>query len=308
MKILIVRHFLLLTVLCGISIPAAAEDLDTALAEQKKKAQRRIYSDYAQIDDQNLTVPVGKTEQEKKLDKKLEEINLLAEETARSLPNQLMARAQYSAQRVQPSVKENRNWLTDAVLNEKKSEAVPTATDNDWLAQEAARRKSLDSTEKEAKTVERLLRGESRLQTAPADLNFKNFQVGQQSLTGGKNPFSTESLFALPKAETPDSSVSFNLTSQKKTTPAPPLFPPQTVRQPSSFSQNPFQSSLNRLNNPAQNAPSGSGLSPAFYSGLNSTPAAPLNPLQKIKSASPINQSDPFSNNQMPKIKSSIWD
>lgn len=299
-----------MSLLCGTGIPVAAEDLDEALAAQKKKAQRRVYSEYARIENRDLAVPRTKTEEEKALDKKLREMDARAEEGARSeIAQSLMNPGRsVSSASVRAVPEENKTWLAAAILDETASEKLPDMAEDNWLTQEMDRQKAMQDAKKENEMVEKLLREQPRLQTTPSGVEpFKNYQFVPQSVSDNQNRFAAGSSFMGSTPEQLFSAASFRQTSKREETPALPTFSPQTARPSFSLDQNPLQSTMGRLINPAPGAPS-SGISPGLSSRLDPRQTAPLTPLQKIKKASPIYQSDPFADDHMPKIKTSIWE
>ena len=54
-------------------VSSPAEDLDAALEARKKKVQRRVYTDSALLQDQNLTIPKAPSELEQEADKEFYE-------------------------------------------------------------------------------------------------------------------------------------------------------------------------------------------------------------------------------------------
>lgn len=287
-------------------LPVMAEDLDAALAEQKKKAQRRVYSEYARIENRNLVVPAGQTEEEKLVDKKLREKEALAEQERPSLTEQLATQAAYTRSRAQglSPTSENTDWLTTAVWSEITAEAAPDVQEDSWLALEQARRQADESAKKEKSELERFVQEQPRIETAPVDPLLKKYQTGVQTFSGNRDSSSRSSLYTLP-----GSTLSSGLSQDKKTVPTHSRFSPQAVQPSSALQASPFQTSLNRLNPPVQSqSPSANSLSPNFTTASDPMQPVVLSPLQKIKQAAPIHQADPFSDSHMPKVKTSIWE
>ncbi|NOU35225.1 MAG: hypothetical protein HOO88_00390 [Kiritimatiellaceae bacterium] len=304
MKPLIYKLLALVLVLAGAGIPVAAEDLDAALAAQKKKAQRRVYSDSALVEDHNLSVPKTETEEDRQLDKKLKEMEDKAN-VAVSLPNP------DSPHRTAPapvrSVKD-KNWLATAVMGDSTSfVSQAESTDDDWIAREAARQKTKDDTAKEDALVQKLLheKTQSRPQNTTPELErLKQYQLDPKKFNAGKEPTPAGPSYMLPQSGTPDPMAAIRPTPKKEN--PPPLFSPQAAKAPLPAAQTPLNPLRNPLNSPMVGSPSRS-VSP----GVSSRPIEsemPLTPLQMIKKSSPINRQDPFAIDPMPKLKTSIWD
>jgi hypothetical protein len=305
MKPLIFKYLALVLVLTGIGIPVAAEDLDAALAAQKKKAQRRVYSDSALVEDHNLTVPKNETEEERQLDKKLKEMEDKAD-AAVSLQSLSSPRRMAPAP-VRPV--EDKNWLTTAVMDNTSSVLRAESTDSDWIAREAARQKAKADTAKEDALVQRLLHEKTQSQpqsTTPELERLKQYQLDPKKFNAGKDPEPAGPSYMLPQSGTPDPVAAIRPAPKKEN--PPPLFSPQAakVSRPAvqAATLQPYQSPLS---SPTIGSPSPRSVSAGFSSGLVE-PEAPLTPLQMIKRSSPINRQDPFANDPMPKLKNSIWD
>ncbi len=305
MKHLLFKYLAVVLVLAGIGIPVAAEDLDAALAAQKKKAQRQVYSDTALVEDHNLSVPKTETEEDRQLDKKLREMEEKAD-AAVSLPN--MASPHRMAPAPVRSV-EDKNWLTTAVMDNTSSVSQVKSTDNDWIDREATRQKAKADTVKEDALVQKLLREKTQSQpqnTTPELERLKQYQLDPKTFNAGRDPTPVSPSYMLPQSGTPDPMAAIRPTPKKESTLTPPLFSPQAIKTPQSPIQDPLQSYRSPLNNPEIGSPS-RRVSPSISSGLTE-PETPLTPLQMIKKSSPINRQDPFAEDHMPKLKNSIWD
>jgi hypothetical protein len=306
MKSLIFEYLALVLVLAGIGIPIAAEDLDAALAAQKKKTQRRVYSDTAVVEDRNLSVPKTETEEDRQLDKKLREMEEKANAPI-SLSN--MTPPHRMAPAPVRSV-EDKNWLTTAVMNDTPSVSQAESKDNDWIVWEADRKKAKTAAAEEDALVQRLLREKTQLQpqnTTPELERLKKYQLDPKTFNAGRDPTPAgPSSYMLPQSGTPDPMKSIRPAPRKESLLTPPLFSPQAVKTPQPTVQAPLQSYRSPLNNPEIVSPSRRVL-PSLSSGLTE-PETPLTPLQMIKKSSPINRQDPFAEDHMPKLKNSIWD
>jgi hypothetical protein len=304
-KHLLFKYLALVLVLTGIGIPVVAEDLDAALAAQKKKAQRRVYSDTALVEDRNLSVPKSETEEDRQLDKKLREMEEKAD-AAVSLPT--MA----SPHRMAPAPVrsgEDKNWLTTAVMNDTSSVSQAESTDSDWMAREAERQKAKADTVKEDALVQKLLHEKTQPQpqnTTPELERLKQYQLNPKTFNAGRDPTPVSPSYMLPQSGTPDPMAAVRPPPKKESPLSQPLFSPQALKTSQPTIQPPLQSYRSPLNNPEISSPS-RRVSPSISSGLTEQ-EAPLTPLQMIKKSSPINRQDPFAEDHTPKLKNSIWD
>jgi len=307
MKLFISRYLALAAVLSGTGFPVAAEDLDAALAAQKKRAQRQIYSESALLEDHNLTVPKTQSEEERLLDKKLQEMDARAATdsseqnlTGRSNPAQL------------PSLPvENKNWLTPAMLDEAAAMNTPDSKEDDWLAKEKERQKSLKDQEaarRENELVDKLMREQTQPAYVTSEMErLKKYQIGPQNFSADKDQGSASSVSKLPQSQRVDPLAAVRLTPKKQTPAAPAIFSPEAAR----LSSAPDKDSLQAVRNPLLSSSLGtpSRKSPSvFSSGLNEPETVPLTPLQMLRKSSPINKQNPFEDDHMPQLKRSIWE
>jgi hypothetical protein len=308
MKLFISRYLALAAVLSGTGFPVAAEDLDAALAAQKKKAQRQIYSESALLEDRNLTVPKTRSEEERLLDKKLQEMDARAAAdasdqnlTGRSSPAQL------------PSLPvENKNWLTPAMLDEAAAMSTPDSKEDDWLAKEKERQKSLkdqESVRKENELVDKLLREQTQptAHVTSEMERLKKYQIGPQNFNAAKDPVSASPGYKIPQSQRADPLAAVRLTPKKQAPVAPAIFSPEAARLSSALDKDPLAATRSPLLNSSIGAPSRKGPS-IFSSGLSEPETAPLTPLQMLRKSSPINRQNPFEDDHMPQIKRSIWE
>ena len=296
MKLPIFKYSAASLLLAGIIIPASADDLDAALEAQKKKVQRQIYSESAQLDDQNLTVPRTQTEEERLLDRKLREIEARASVT---VSPQTQSGA-FIPQRDPVAPSGNQNWLTPAVLDEAAAMSLTGSTKEDWLARELDRQKEIKSQEslkKENQLVEKLLKEQSPMRaSSPETERLKQYQLTRPDFDSS-GP-SSGSAYISPQTGRPDPMAAVRPVPKKEPPSAPALFSPEAAR--ISSSSKPVSSSLiSPIQNPAASE---------FSAGRNSSEPVQLTPLQIIKKSAPINKANPFADDHMPQIKSSIWD
>lgn len=308
MKTLIYRYLAMAAVLSGIGVPVAAEDLDAALAAQKKKAQRQTYSESALLDERNLTVPKTKSEEEALLDKKLQEMDA---RSATAVSSQNPAGSPRPVQLPSLPV-ENKNWLTPAMLDEAASMSTPDSKEDDWLTKEKERQKELKNQEalrKENELVDKLLREQTQPTThATSEMErLKKYQIGPKNFNEDKDPVSASPAYKLPQSQRVDPLAATRLTPKKQTPAAPGIFSPEAARLSSALDKDPLQASKSPLINSSIGAPSRKGPT-VFSSGLTAPETVPLTPLQMLRKSSPINKQNPFEEDRMPQIKKSIWE
>jgi hypothetical protein len=306
MKSLIFRTLAMLAVLAGTGVSVAAEDLDAALAAQKTKSQRRVYSEKVSLEDHNLEVPRTPTEEEQELDRKLREIDAkmdsqTAPSTRPTMPGSIAT---------VPKPGENKNWLTPALLDNDAIMAQTNQTEDSWLVQELDRQKELKSQEsakKENELVEKLLREKTQPQSSsPEKDRLKQYQLAPPKLFGSKEKDADIPSYMTPKSGTPDPLSSIRPPPKKDSSVPPPLFSQEAAKLSSALDKDPLRSTRNPLLNPTPGSPSRKPDS-VFSSGRNAPDLVPLTPLEMIKKSSPINRANPFADDPMPEFKTSIW-
>jgi hypothetical protein len=305
MRLLISRCLVLAAVLVGSGLPVAAEDLDAALAAQKKKAQRRVYSEKALMADRDLTVPRTETEEDRALDKKLREMETkqAAEPVLTAVPTETGPVA------VVPRPVEDRNWLTAAVLDELQSAAMTNEADQQWLSQEMERQKGLkgqDALVRENELVEKILREKTeRLNNTPMLDSLKKYQPVTPAFFGNSDQNASTPSYITPLSGTPDPLAAVRRTPKKEDA-TPPIFSPAAARLSSALDKDPLRSTRPATLSTGPGIPARNTSSVFSYDRARSEPA-PLSPIEKIKQSSPINRPNPFADDYMPEIKNSIW-
>jgi hypothetical protein len=284
MKLLISRTLAMVSVLAGAGLPVAADDLDAALAAQKKKAEHRIYSDRAVIENRNLEVPPTSTEEERVVNKKLLEMDAKIDSEAASETRAVRPRPSAVA----PKPAENKNWLTPALMDDAAAFAVTNETGDAWLVQEMERQQELKAQEaaiaKENKQVETLLREKTQTQSGlPERDRLKQYQPAPQMT---------------PLRGAPDPQSGFRPAPKEGASAATGIFSPKAAGVPPAQNSPPFGS----IQTPSLSSSSG------FSSDLKPGEPVSRTPLEIIRESSPIYQTDPFADDHMPKFKSSIWD
>jgi len=304
------RALVLSAIMAASAVSVPAEGVDAALPAQKKKARRRVYTDSALLQDQNLTVPKGPSETEKAADKEFyaseDQLNASSaslSKTAPPVPIKVPAK--------------NKNWLTPAKMaDEEKDEELQWTdySEKAWLnkSELLIPKKSEENERIERMVQERLHQPPPEmpsLQNAPAEFQ----QMPQYTAPQGTLNRTGQGGASMPSYRTPADIAQMNL--------RPSVGP---------GGKTPTQSGLNLLTPSAAIAGSrnsgvgGNSLqsrSPTLNSHIRTpTALAPLNmlnqnqstkilsPLEQIRKSSPIHQRDPFSENQMPELKKSIWE
>ncbi|MEI7851073.1 MAG: hypothetical protein WCH86_04510 [Kiritimatiellales bacterium] len=306
MKLLIFRMLAMLAILAGAAISVPAKDLDDALAAQKTKATRRVYSEKASLENQNLEVPRTQTEEEQELDRKLREMDAKMDSKSAPSPGQM----QPDSGATVPHPVENKNWLTPALMDNDTAMAQTNETEAAWLARELVRQKELKSQKaetKESELVEKLLREKTKPPSSSPELDrLKQYQLAPPKIFGGKDKDADAPSYMTPKSGTPDPLAAIRLTPKKELSAPPPLFSPEAARISSALDKDPLRSTRSPLLNPTPGSPLRQPGS-AFSSGRNTPDLVPLTPLETIKKSSPINRANPFEANPMPEMKTSIW-
>ena len=297
-------QFMLSIILISLAFPVLADDpeadLNTALEAQKKKPKRRVYSNKALIKNRDLLIPKTRSEEEKALDKKL-----------RRLENQLNSQPAPMLQtpaprRTVPVPMQKRNWLTPKMLDPENTEDLSSEEESaNWITLELERQQAIQLQKKE-------LAEEAAL-------------VKKMRLEGSRKRYSTESTPSNPyesilhnmapqptlKYEIIDPLSSLRAKEEKEKAKTTALFSPANratsgVIKPS-FSSLPSTSPRTPSGYPQPASPAArtrSNLKPSW----NDTKQKPLTPLKRVRKASPIHRKDPFSDDLMPGIKTSIWD
>lgn len=306
MKSLVFKYLAMVAILAGAGVPVAAEDLDAALAAQKNKAQRRVYSEKVVLEDHKLEVPRTVTEEEQELDRKLREMD--AKMDSQSAPASMQMQSRPGAAVPQPV--ENKNWLTPALLDNDEAMAMTNQTEDTWLVRELDRQKELKSQEatvKENELVEKLLREKAHPQSSSPELDrLKPYQLAPPNIFGSKNRDADAPAYMTPKSGTPDPLAAIRLTPKKEPLAPPPLFSPEAARISSALDKDPLRSTRSPLLNSVPGSPSRKPVS-VFSPRRNAPDIVPPTPLEMIKMSSPINRANPFEDDPMPEMKTGIW-
>jgi hypothetical protein len=270
---------------------AEAESLDDALNKQKEKAKRRIFSQPANLADQNLAIPKAPTDEEMELDRKIEALERKLDQQAAENPTRLRP-PRPATMPVVPK-DENSNWLTPALLDE--DAALKTPDEDSWMTQELERQK------------------QKRLEQQERELLEQKMSEGIRPL---RNKERNE--FGFPERNRPEPNIykrpSYLSERETTTTTAPKkekktvlpkssdMFSP-TDYTGSSIVEDPFSAPTQPTLRPEQSRPKRS--STIDWETPSSQPRTPLN---RVRESNPIHKRDPFSDDFMPDIKTSIWD
>lgn len=319
------KLFTALTLLAAAGIGPADDDLDQALKKQKDKTVRRVYSEQAELDDLNLTVPRTPSEEDLELDRKLTEIESKLN-TAPS-PTAMQAPPQRRVPAMRRTEDPDQNWLLPDALGDDESAELDNAPGQDnWIAQEIERQNELREQERaleeESRQIDRMVR-ENLPGTDTASRELQRLDAyteqpdrEQRSLPGiptyqtpqfGRSSSAPQpvSPFALPGTQTgrdssqrsPSRPVSpFSIDSARSSS----VFGSADETKSSSLFNSPFQpSSSDRQNAAFPNRTSGRDADAKSKS---------LTPLEQIRQSAPIHRDDPFSDNPSSRFKHSIWE
>ncbi len=287
-------RFVLSVALLGTSFSGVAESLDAALDAQKKKNARRVYSERAHLTDLNIVAPKTVSEEEKALDRDLRRLeNELDRQVA---PTRGMTVPRQTA----PVASKPKNWLTPEFLD---TDDDPLADEEEpsWIVRELERQDAIrlqkSAIEKETAQLEKQLREDVR-QADPYH------SVSSPSLSPiNPNPASQYNV------RTPSGNF---LSTERGVTPekSPSLLSP--ARRDSGVINSSFSSRKHfssqptsvqqEFNRPVQKV---NGL---FSPNRTKKKEKPLSPLKRVRQSSPIYRKDPFADDFMPEIKTSIWD
>jgi hypothetical protein len=301
MKHLVSSRLAFAMLLLGATFSVAEEDLDAALEAQKKKAQRRVYSERALIKNRNIVVPKTQSEEERALDRDLKKLE-------NQLSSQLIPASEVRVPRRRAPVPvKTKNWLTPTLLDSEKSDGLFSEKNApSWIDQELDRQKEIQMHKKELAEeealVNKMLREDSRPKISTDRNLFKPYEpILRNSLSpADPNPASTYSVFSpskviLPKEKKSPSTASlFSPTARANSGVIKPAFSsPSSGQRPDWRPQ--FGSSVPK---PASD----------FRSDWDDLKPKPLPPLKRARQSSPIYRKDPFSDDFIPEIKTSIWD
>jgi len=308
MERLISRYLALAAILAGTGLPVAAEDLDSALEAQKKKAQHRVYSEQALMADRDLTVPRTETEEGRQLDKKLREMEATLD--ARTAPPVIMPNPRPAV--IMPRPAEDKNWLTAAVLDDFQSASMTNETDNTWLSRELERQQGLKEKEsliRENELVDKLLRERTDLQRSSPELDrLKKYQLAPPDIFGGNNKNDNVPSYMTPHHGMPDPLAAVRRMPKRDKAAVPALFSPEAARIASALDKDPLRSTRPPSFNLNPGVPVRKSSSVFSYDRRNGSEPVPLTPVEMIRRSSPINRPNPFADDHMPEFKSSIWD
>ncbi len=280
----------------------SGEDLDAALAAQKKKANRHVYSERAQIDALNVMIPKTQSEEEKALDRDLRRLE-------NELDQQSMPAQGFAMQRPRrPVATTPKNWLTPTLLNSEHETDLPDE-ESSWIDQELERQQMLQLHKKE------LAEEEARVNQLLRETAQKAALPGNEISPSDDNPMLRHSLS--PMTPNPASSFSDVLGAAIRSPgnsgrakgsefSLPGVRRNSGVIESSFSSRKPFSSQptsvQKEFNRPAQK------VNDLFSPKWTDKKAAPLSPLKRVRQSSPIHRKDPFTDDFMPEIKTSIWD
>jgi hypothetical protein len=275
-----------LSLFCSLQLCLYADSLDEALAAQKKRAQRRVYSERAALTNLNIVLPTTPTEEQLQLMAEIEKNDeLLSRHTRLRPPTEEELQAQQTMIRrrekddsdnwltpalmalVNPNAtnetetstergEDSENWLTPAML-EAMGQDQEAQEEDDWVQKELER-------QKEQRELEKMVKEETKRQQATRQQNVSPYSDSLRRISGGNTQIQkTPSTIPSYRSSFSKSAISKPAASQATISKQPPV------------TQRP-------VSKPSWTPPLG-------------TPKKQVSPLQKIKRQSPIYRDDPFS-------------
>jgi len=266
-----------------------ADDLDAALEAQKRTAPRRVYSESAFLEDKNLSVPRAVTKEDRDIDRQLRERD--AQEEARTTLFPAPFAPVLSAE-IRPQ--QDRNWLTPALLDESANVSL-REEDGDWVLRELGRQKETRMRDEEVlrrneNTPRNFRSSEPPVSVLPDLGRLKEYQLAPHQNRPAAEPVTARPFrrdTGVPSSQPYSSGLPGRTPSSAETSLRTPGLSPYAVPGTGSGSTIPS-----------------SGLSSDWH--IQET--APLTPAQQIRKSSPIHRQDPFRDDLMPRVKSSIWE
>ncbi len=289
-------------ILLSVAFSGIPEDLDAALEAQKKKAKRRVYSGTALIENRDIVIPKTLSEEEKALDRELEKME--SQLTQQVIPPPTMA-----APRVLTTAPENPgNWLTPSLLDAEDADDLSSEKNaSDWVHQELDRQKEIQLYKKELAEEEALIN--KLLQEDPRNNSWSEKSPVKTYDSMLRNTIGSDIIQPVSKRVL--SNPLEALRPQRETSPASiaPIFSP-AARRDSGILQPSFSSLPSSPAKTPSWRPQLGPSAPTSPSGFTSSQNAPkpLSPLKRVRQSLPIHRKDPFADDFMPEIKTSIWD
>jgi hypothetical protein len=287
----ILQSAVLVAVLCG-SV-SAVDDLDAALAELKKKAQRRNYSRRAQLQEQGLTVPSDAAEKEQALDAQLQVME-------RKLQAEAPIRPPRPRARPLPRQEEDQNWLTPALLDDDAAGMGQPEDKNAWISKELERQKNIhlekDALAKEQALIDRRVSAELKRSGTSTFNPASMYNRSLQDVVSGRpadRPQSPAQNYNRPTAITENPFAMNRSTTQ-------PLFSPTAGQKSPERRTAKGNNQLFKIERKPLNTPSD------FRSSWKQSSPEPKQPLKRLRKSTL--DSDPFADDFAPRVNKSIWD
>ena len=293
-------------ILLGTTFSGVSEDLDAALEAKKKKARRHVYSERALIEHRDIVIPKTQSEEEKALDRNIERLESQLDRQITPPPSTVAPRV------FSPAPTTPENWLTPTLLDAENEEPLlPENTGTSWIDQELDRQKSIQLHEtelaEEEALVNKLLQENSRNNFPTEKRPSYTYESAFQSrITLGETPsvpaYSSFRPQGGPQSKKhTDSSKSRTLFSPTGRSDSG-IIKPAFSSAPAPFSSPRTSSRRPQFGSSIQKSPEG------FTSNWDTEKPKPLPPLKRVRQSSPIYRKDPFTDDFMPEIKTSIWD
>lgn len=276
---------------------AMAKDLDAALEALKKKSKRQVCSTSAALDDLRLEVPKGQSASDRALEDKILALEKREASESSLVSQQGMPRPR---RRSVSRPTENKNWLTPSMMDDSGDETSPFRESKpSWVTEEMDRQKENKALKIETDRVSREVREELETSRSVTLSPLKKYETQPNHLLRSEPAEKSLSLrpFTPSEFSTKTKEIQRRSASPTFTTAPRSRTVPKETYSPSS------PSSISPL--PGTKSPKTS--SPFNYS-WDAPTVEPLSPLNRVKRSSSIRRTDPFSEDQAPKIRTSIWD
>lgn len=309
----ILHNTVLISLFCVTAMQLQADDLDAALEAQKKKARRHVYSERAQLHDQNLIVPKEPTEEDEELDRKLREM----ERKLNTSPSAIAPRRSLTrpVRRPPTPTAEQENWLTPALLDEDAEMSLfKDESEDNWLLDEMQRQRTLGENpaaqQEEDLLVDDLLKREQQTQSlrqAPQLEQLKTYENLPGLLSSGTKEEDRPSYLTPQGRPNPFSTSSsvrpIRRRSRTSVPEEPALFSPEAARAAANPSSNvnPFRpATISGIQALTKKKEPSSQTGNVFTPSWEKKDAKPPSPLEKLRQKRPINQPDPFAEDGLP--------
>ena len=292
---------LYVTLAIGLALSAGADDvLDAKLNALKTKTQQRTYSTRALLNDQNFIVPKAATDEEKALDAKI----MAMDKQPDQVPTVLARPSLPSPYIPRPEQEEPVNWLTPALFDDAAAKNNSSDEDGDsWIAMELLRQKNIKLGEVEPADGQVMFNQQPWSEMPNGSVTSYNPLKGYNDSL--PNIYSSDLTTPTTwQASTEDSGFIYDRdqTPELNTLRSDP---DSTSTQPDSWLSRSIDSGVSSASTlPERFLPFGKTQVPSWTTPDSETPA----PSKRIRRTLPTPTENPFEEDLMPIIKTSIWD